>query len=315
MTSNGSEGTSVAGTDGGSAGLEPRGRAVVDGQAGWSSLRRPPVTRRGLAIWLLSYVAIAAVAIVVGLLIVHALGGVRHFDDRVAFWFRDHRTRVWNAVTWVGSGSAEAVVKIPATLVLSIIFVWRWRRWTEPAMLAGALVFEVCVFATASFVVGRDRPPVPKLDAVPPTSSFPSGHAAAAVAFYGALAIIVFWHTRNRVARGVTLIAAVALPLVVGASRMYRGMHHLSDVVVGFAIGAVALLVTSLVVRDGSRAAAAASDAADDSATGVAGAGAGDRAGGLARRPTTRSPQSSPQTVGNARVGAGPAGGETPLAG
>ena len=143
------------------------------------------------------------------------------------------------------------MVKIIATVVLSAAFLWRWRRWSEPALLAGALVLEVMVFVTSSFVVDRGRPPIPQLDSVPPTSSYPSGHTAAAVAFYGALAIIVFWHTRNRVARGVALLVAVLLPAIVGASRMYRGMHHLSDVVAGAVIGLVALGVTYAVVTRG----------------------------------------------------------------
>jgi undecaprenyl-diphosphatase len=107
----------------------------------------------------------------------------------------------------------------------------------------------VSVFITASFVVDRGRPSISQLDSIPPTSSYPSGHTAAAVAFYGALAIIVFWHTRNRVARGVAVAAAIVLPAVVGASRMYRGMHHLSDVAVGATIGLLSLLVTYAVVR------------------------------------------------------------------
>jgi membrane-associated phospholipid phosphatase len=107
------------------------------------------------------------------------------------------------------------------------------------------------VFITASVIVDRGRPPISQLDPVPPTGSFPSGHSAAAVAFYGAIAIIVCWHTRHRLARAIAIAAAVVVPLVVGASRMYRGMHHLSDVVVGLAIGMLALWVTWLVVRDG----------------------------------------------------------------
>ena len=223
----------------------------IEGERPRGSLRRPPVSRRGLLVWLLAYVVMTGVAILVGFLIVDHLGGVRDLDTRIARWLGDHRTPTWNDLTWVGSGLAESSVKIAATVVLSVVFLWRWRRWTEPALLAGALVLEVMVFITASFVVDRGRPPISQLDSIPPTSSYPSGHTAAAVAFYGAIAIIVVWHTRNRVARSVAIGAAILLPLIVGASRMYRGMHHLSDVAVGAIIGALALWVTYAVVRTG----------------------------------------------------------------
>jgi len=216
-----------------------------------SSLRRPPVDRHGLIVWLTAYVVLTGVAIGVGFLIVDHLGGVRSLDTRVARWLGEHRTGTWNDLTWVGSGLAEAVVKITATVVLSAVFLWRWRRWTEPALLAGALLLEVIVFVTASFVVDRGRPPISRLDSVPLTSSYPSGHTAAAVTFYGAIAIIVFWHTRNRLARTVAVAAAVLLPPIVAASRMYRGMHHLSDVVAGGILGLLSLLVTYAVVRRG----------------------------------------------------------------
>jgi len=221
--------------------------------------RVPPVDRRGFVLWVLAYVLMTAIAIGLGYLVVHQLGGVRSFDDRVARWFARHRTATWDDVTWVGSFIADAYVKIPVTIVLCVIFLWRWRRWTEPTLLAGALILEVGVFTTTAFVIDRPRPPISHLDPIPPTGSFPSGHSAAAVAFYGAIAIIVCWHTRNRLGRTIAIGAAFLVPLVVATSRMYRGMHHLSDIVVGLVIGLVSLWITWLVVRHGP--AARASDA------------------------------------------------------
>jgi undecaprenyl-diphosphatase len=218
-------------------------------RSNWQGLRRWPVSRRGLTAYLLAYVAFTLIAIGVGFLIVHELGSVRELDDRVARWLGRNRSDTLDAVTWVGSGSAEAVVKISVTFVGSVVFLLRWRRWSEPALLAGALVLEVMVFITSSLVVDRDRPPVSQLDSVPLTSSYPSGHTAAAVAFYGAIAILVFWHTRNRIARGLALAAAILLPPIVGVSRMYRGMHYLSDVIVGAIIGLASLGVVYAVVR------------------------------------------------------------------
>jgi undecaprenyl-diphosphatase len=211
----------------------------------------PPVDRHGLIVWVISYALMTVVAIGVGLLIVHELHDVRSLDNRVAHWLGRHRTDGWDAITWCGSMIADTYVKVPATIILSAFFLWRWRRWTEPALLIGALLLEVSVFITSSFVVDRARPPISRLDPVPPTGSFPSGHAAAAVAFYGAIAIIVFWHTRNRLGRTVAVVAALVIPLAVGGSRMYRGMHNLTDVIVGLVIGTISLWVTWHVVRRG----------------------------------------------------------------
>ncbi|MET0921302.1 MAG: phosphatase PAP2 family protein [Acidimicrobiia bacterium] len=211
----------------------------------------PPVDRRGLIVWIAAYVAMTAVATAVGLLVVHELGGVRSLDVDVARWLARRRSDAWDSLTWGGSIVADAYVKIPATLVLCALFLWRWRRWTEVALLAGALILEVAVFTTTAMIVDRPRPPIPHLDPVPPTGAFPSGHSAAAVAFYGAIAIIVWWHTHRRLMRAIATTVAVLMPLVVAASRMYRGMHSLTDVVIGMVIGAISLWATWLVTRDG----------------------------------------------------------------
>ncbi|MES1248646.1 MAG: hypothetical protein ABUS54_13335, partial [Actinomycetota bacterium] len=163
--------------------------AVEEAATPW--WRTPPVDRRGLAIWIVTFVAMTAVVSGLGLLVMHELGGVRSFDDRVARWFARHRTGTWDGISEAGSFVADAYVKIPAAVLLCALFTWLWRRWTEPALLAGALVLEVGIFSLASFVVDRPRPPIAHLDPIPATGAFPSGHSAAAVAFYGAIAIVV----------------------------------------------------------------------------------------------------------------------------
>ena len=213
------------------------------------TLRDAPLTRNGLLALLLAYVVLSGIAIVVGILIVDHLGAVRDLDARVSHWLGDRRSELWNDATWIGSGLADTYVKVPAAALLSAFFVWRWRRWNEVALLAGALALEAAVFVTASMVVDRARPSISQLDSVPPTSSYPSGHTGAAVAFYGAIVVITFWHTHRTLARRIAVTSMMVLVLVVGASRMYRGMHHLSDVVVGVLLGAASLWVMYVVVE------------------------------------------------------------------
>src|SRR4029079_15921489 len=136
-------------------------------------LRESPVSKQGLVLWLVAFAVMTATAILVRFFIVDRLSSVRSLDTDVSRWMGEHRTATWNTITWWGSGLAEAVVNITLTLALSVFFLWRYRRWSEPALLAGAVLLEVMVFITPSFVVGRARPPVSQLDTAPPTSSFP----------------------------------------------------------------------------------------------------------------------------------------------
>jgi membrane-associated phospholipid phosphatase len=100
-------------------------------------------------------------------------------------------------------------------------------------------------------IVDRLRPTVPHLDPAPPTSSFPSGHTGAAVALYGCIAIIVLRNLRQRWLALSVVALCLAVPLIVGISRIYRGMHFLTDVVAGAIAGGVwlALVVTVLLAQ------------------------------------------------------------------
>ncbi len=66
--------------------------------------------------------------------------------------------------------------------------------------------------------------------------SFPSGHSAVAMALYGFLFFIVYKHTKHPL-QNKTLVLLTLLILLVGISRLYLGVHYLSDVLVGYAIG------------------------------------------------------------------------------
>ncbi|MBF9255302.1 phosphatase PAP2 family protein [Pontibacter sp. 172403-2] len=73
--------------------------------------------------------------------------------------------------------------------------------------------------------------------------SFPSGHATTALAQYGLIAYFLYRHYRKRRQRQLILGAAIILILIVGFSRIYLGVHYLSDVLAGFLLGILWLLV------------------------------------------------------------------------
>ncbi|MGZ4149633.1 MAG: phosphatase PAP2 family protein, partial [Actinomycetota bacterium] len=93
------------------------------------------------------------------------------------------------------------------------------------------------------------RPAVPRLDATPVTSSYPSGPTAAALTLYVGLALVVWSLTRPAAIRAAVWIVAVALPVFVGLSRLYRGMHHLTDVLASVLLGVGALSFALLATR------------------------------------------------------------------
>jgi undecaprenyl-diphosphatase len=208
-----------------------------------------PLHARQVRALVLAFVVITAVFAAAGWLLLNPFDGsaLVRYDEDVAQRLADARTPTWNTVSWWGSMLAETAPKIVVTSILAILMVRWWKRWLEAVVVAVALILEASAFLAVTLIVGRSRPDVERLDASPIGSSFPSGHTAAAVV-YGAVAVIVFWHTRNALARVAVVVMCTLVPIAVGLARMYRGMHHVSDVVAGALLGLVCLVVTVRIV-------------------------------------------------------------------
>ena len=211
-------------------------------------LRKPALVHLAIGGMLL-----LAVMSVVGLVYMALLddGPVGDADRAAAQWLEDHRTSSWNTLTDYGSMLSDTLVKVILVAIVGGAMVLVWRRWHDGVFLALAVTVEATIFVISSFIVDRDRPPVDQLDPPAPSGSFPSGHTAAAVAFYAGLFVVVCWHTRNRVVRAIFAVLAVAAPLIVGVSRAWRGMHHPLDVIAGLLLGLAALYVVRGAIAKG----------------------------------------------------------------
>jgi membrane-associated phospholipid phosphatase len=144
------------------------------------------------------------------------------------------------AVSFLGAPTTLTVVAVAGSLLLLY-----QRRHAEAAalsiMVLGGNFLNFCL----KHLIQRGRPvfddPIFSL----PSYSFPSGHAMASTVFYGLLAIYASVNARQRSALYVAIAAAVLIVALVSFSRIYLGLHYLSDVMGGIAEG-VAWLALSL---------------------------------------------------------------------
>jgi undecaprenyl-diphosphatase len=156
--------------------------------------------------------------------------------DRTAFDIADAVRSAWlddfmKVFTWLGSSA----VLLPLIAITGAVLAAR-RRWTELTVLALSTLFVWVGVDIAKEAVARPRPE----GGLVGFSSFayPSGHAAHSV-FYTWLAVTVAVRIRPDMARGTALVlSGLALTAAVGLSRVYLGVHYLSDVTGGWAFGA-----------------------------------------------------------------------------
>lgn len=147
-------------------------------------------------------------------------------------------------VTQLGNTATAVLVFTLTTLFLAI-----QQRWRLAAFAATTGVGLAVLVPTSKALIGRARPMVEvPVAALPGNASFPSGHAMTAVVLWGTLVLIALPALR-RSDRSWLLGAAVVLVLFVGGTRLALGVHFLSDVLAGWALGVAWLAVMVVTFR------------------------------------------------------------------
>jgi membrane-associated phospholipid phosphatase len=188
-----------------------------------------------------------ALTVALGLIFLAALGfglvsdmvtsqtGLYRDDAAVAEWGATHATplstRLLGWITWLGG----TTVVLPLAVLLGGLEWLRRRRGAVLAFMLTVVVGQNLIHNGVKLLVQRERPPVPHLTDSS-GFSFPSGHSAAAAATWAAVALVLGrgrpWRVKALLAAGAAAVAAA-----VAASRVLLGVHWVTDVVAGVAMG------------------------------------------------------------------------------
>lgn len=164
------------------------------------------------------------------------------FDIEVYHVVTDHRTQPWIAVartlTWLGN---TLVLTVAVLLVVAALAA---ARRFGPALMvaAGSLTGYLLMIGLKDFF-GRQRPPVGDQLVHAAHNSFPSGHAMMTMVCFGLFAAAA-WQTLPwvRAHWSIVLVAPVC-SIVVGLTRVCLGVHWATDLLAGWAIGALWVLL------------------------------------------------------------------------
>lgn len=159
----------------------------------------------------------------------------RVVQDRVVLLRGDELTAFFMFITLLGSWQAISAVVIGISILL---FYKKMEHYVMPLWIT-FITAEVAIFIL-KLVIARPRPPSGIL--FEPDFSFPSGHAGLVVATYGFLVFIAFRHFHGTILQKYSVFFCVAIIFLVGFSRLYLGVHYVSDVLTGYLIGFFALV-------------------------------------------------------------------------
>jgi undecaprenyl-diphosphatase len=172
-------------------------------------------------------------------------------EDEVNKALADGRTPTMNDVTYILSGLGNTGAIIGALVIVAIGLRLASKKWSLSLFLVVAVSAQALVFLLVTLTIHRSRPHVRHLDSSPPTSSFPSGHTGAATALFFGSALLVLWYVQRRWVKILGVTVLVAVPLLVAYGRLYRGMHHPSDVLAAYLNGTtcIAIAATNILSR------------------------------------------------------------------
>jgi membrane-associated phospholipid phosphatase len=162
-------------------------------------------------------------------------------DHAIVNWLQTHGTEsgetFFNLVSWLG---AQMMVGVVLIVVLGLAY---RRDWLRAGALTIAIVGGAALNSLLKALFHRGRPEVATEFITHQSWSFPSGHAMNSLVGFGFLAYLLLERATDRRARAAIIVATVIVVGLVGFSRLYLGVHYLSDVIAGYLAGAVWLLV------------------------------------------------------------------------
>jgi undecaprenyl-diphosphatase len=190
-----------------------------------------------LAVIVVGAVVIFGVMSVLGLI---AKSAGPTIDKPIFHWMASHRVHFWKTVmsSATKSGNTWTVRGAAVTAAVCLAVVYRRDRWLPPVAIGTMILLQRALTVAIHHVVHRPPPPGPF------HGIFPSGGSERTIIFYGMIAYLLyreFSGSRRAAIWSAAVVAALAFDE--GYSRIYLGMHWFTDVLGGWAYGALLLVV------------------------------------------------------------------------
>lgn len=169
-------------------------------------------------------------------------------DQAVAMWFHAHSNAPLTA--FMSSVSRVHDVTGIGLLALLLAAYLGWKRlWHRLLALALTVPGGMLLNVLLKFAFHRARPALGNVDLNPTTYSFPSGHTMAATVLYGFAAALIVSMATTWQWKVLAVLVAITMIMLVGFSRVYLGVHYLSDVLAAIAEGVAWLALCLTAVR------------------------------------------------------------------
>lgn len=183
--------------------------------------------------------------LIIIIIIMFNMNAIQHIDNRVTLsiisWRTPQLSSFFSAVTILANPTSV----VATVLILTIIAYVLTKRFHLPLWIIltnsiGSLGLNPLV----KNIVQRSRPDEELRLVQEASYSFPSGHAFASMVAFGCVILLLLLFLKPSAFRGVLIVLSFVTILLIGFSRIFLGVHYLSDVVAGFSLGLFWLFIS-----------------------------------------------------------------------
>jgi undecaprenyl-diphosphatase len=165
-------------------------------------------------------------------------------DNFITRYINDGNTEIMKVFSFLGDH--RFLIPVNLSLIFYFLFIKK-HRWYSIKIPAVAISGVVLMFIL-KHLFNRERPLTPLLEPARGLS-FPSGHSLMSFTFYGLMIYLVWTNIENKLLSSVLVTGLLLIILFIGISRIYLEVHYATDVIAGFCMGLM-WLVLSLYILD-----------------------------------------------------------------
>ncbi|PRY52646.1 undecaprenyl-diphosphatase [Arcticibacter pallidicorallinus] len=164
------------------------------------------------------------------------------FDREIYSLIEPHTNETTSRIMVIYSWIGGTQFMLPANILLICYCLFiRKNRW-QSIKLGAIALSSVCVMHLLKLLFNRPRPLIPLLEPAHGLS-FPSGHAMTSITFFGLFIYLTVKYIKNKFLKIFLVILLLSFIVIIGYSRIYLRVHYPSDVLAGYCMGTIWLVL------------------------------------------------------------------------
>lgn len=176
-------------------------------------------------------------------------GNINKFDDYIFNNIKGLRNQTLTNIL-IGITNLGGTVGLFFTALITVLILFIFNKRKYGILVTLNILMSTLTYIILKNIIQRPRPPINERIIEEAGFSFPSGHSTNNMAFYGFAIYLVFKNVKTKIIRNVLCIILAILPISIGFSRIYLRVHYPSDVIAGFCLGIICVIIfTSFVYK------------------------------------------------------------------